>query len=39
MDAVREACPRIQKALENADEHRRSELRTPNVGSEPDLTP
>ncbi len=29
MDAVREACPRIQQALEEADERRRAELRTP----------
>jgi hypothetical protein len=29
MDAVRDACPRIQRALEEADERRRSELRIP----------
>ena len=29
LDAVMEACPRIQEAVEEADERRRSELRTP----------
>ena len=36
MDAVREACPRIQEALEEADARRRDELRTPTDWGETD---
>ena len=34
MDAVREACPGIQRALEEADKRRRMELRTPSESRE-----